>query len=164
MSTPEDFRRWLQRALSELQAIAAHPERDLGDFDYARRIVRLAREHAIALRLPEAFQRCRVSRPSPDDAIAVVLGCLAALPRDDSADLTVAQAAERLNVAAKTVYDLCGSGKLAHHRIGAGRGTIRIKPGDLEEYRREASASRRSETGGLKYLERVASRSRPAPA
>ena len=40
--------------------------------------------------------------------------------------LTVDQAAERLNVCVKTVRNLIGSGKLAHHRIGAGRGVIRI--------------------------------------
>jgi excisionase family DNA binding protein len=40
--------------------------------------------------------------------------------------LTVKQVAERLQVSEATVYQLCAKQKLAHARIGVGRGAIRI--------------------------------------
>ena len=48
------------------------------------------------------------------------------------APLTVKQAAERLKVSADAIYDLCNSGKLPCQRVGNGRGTIRIRPADLD--------------------------------
>jgi excisionase family DNA binding protein len=48
--------------------------------------------------------------------------------------LTVRQAAERLQVAPATIYGLCGRQKLAHLRIGAGRGTIRIPEESLDAF------------------------------
>jgi excisionase family DNA binding protein len=51
--------------------------------------------------------------------------------------LTVADAAAWLNVSAGTIYGLCAAGKLAHSRIGLGRGTIRIKREALDALLRE---------------------------
>ena len=48
--------------------------------------------------------------------------------------LTVAVVAERLSVSPSLVYQMIESGKLAHHRIGTGRGTIRVSESDLESY------------------------------
>ena len=45
--------------------------------------------------------------------------------------LTVQQAAALFNIPARTLYALCADGSLPHARIGMGRGTIRIKPADL---------------------------------
>ncbi len=45
--------------------------------------------------------------------------------------LTVQEVAKRLNVAPSTVYGLVARGKLQGHRIGLGRGTIRISEHDL---------------------------------
>lgn len=45
--------------------------------------------------------------------------------------LTVREAARRLEVSAATVYALCAERKLAHLRVGTGRGTIRIRVEDL---------------------------------
>jgi excisionase family DNA binding protein len=56
--------------------------------------------------------------------------------------MTVAQAALALEVARGTVYDLCRLGLLAHTRVGARRGVIRISETDLQAYR----AGRRVET------------------
>ena len=47
--------------------------------------------------------------------------------------LTVKQAAERLNVSPRAVYDLVDCGRLRCSRIGKERGTIRIRPEDLED-------------------------------
>lgn len=49
------------------------------------------------------------------------------------------QLAERLNVSLSTVYGLIESGKIACHRIGLGRGAVRISEEDFAAY---LSASR----------------------
>ena len=48
--------------------------------------------------------------------------------------LTVKQVANELAVSTACVYQLIRSGKLASHRIGIGRGTIRIAKSDLAEF------------------------------
>jgi excisionase family DNA binding protein len=52
--------------------------------------------------------------------------------------MTVREAASRLGISPKTVYSLCGEGRIVHERHGTGRGTIRITEEALEEYRRTA--------------------------
>ena len=48
--------------------------------------------------------------------------------------MTVPEAARLLEVTPALVYKLCGAGRLAHRRIGLGRGTIRITDDDLAAY------------------------------
>jgi excisionase family DNA binding protein len=48
--------------------------------------------------------------------------------------LTVVQAAALAGVGKRTIYKLCEDGRLPHHRVGTGRGTIRIKRRDLDRY------------------------------
>ena len=48
--------------------------------------------------------------------------------------MTVKQASERLNVSVATVYALVSAGKLACHRVGVGRGRIRITESDIDAY------------------------------
>lgn len=48
--------------------------------------------------------------------------------------LTVKQVSAALGVSATCVYQLVAQGKLAHHRIGLGRGAIRISEIDLKLY------------------------------
>jgi excisionase family DNA binding protein len=50
--------------------------------------------------------------------------------------MTVAKAAEALEVSPALVYALLKAGKIAHHRIGLGRGVIRIDAESLAEYKR----------------------------
>jgi excisionase family DNA binding protein len=50
------------------------------------------------------------------------------------ATFSVKQVAEKLGVAPATVYSLCGRRRLKHQRIGLGRGVIRIREEDLEQY------------------------------
>ncbi len=50
--------------------------------------------------------------------------------------LTIKAAAERLGVSPSLLYGLCRAGKIRHERFGLGRGTIRIPPEALDEYRR----------------------------
>ena len=58
-----------------------------------------------------------------------------------SAVITVRDAANRLGVSLRTIYDLAQSGRLPCQRIGTGRGTIRIRLADLDAYT-TASAGR----------------------
>lgn len=48
--------------------------------------------------------------------------------------LTVREAARRLNLSPSTVYELINRGKLMCHRVGCGRGVLRISEDDLESY------------------------------
>ena len=48
--------------------------------------------------------------------------------------LKVRDTAERLNVSESCVYQLVEAGKLACHRIGIGRGAIRISEEDIRQY------------------------------
>jgi excisionase family DNA binding protein len=48
--------------------------------------------------------------------------------------LTVAEAADMLKLSSGAIYALCKSGVLPHHRLGAGRGAIRIDEADLRAY------------------------------
>ncbi|MCA9196653.1 MAG: helix-turn-helix domain-containing protein [Planctomycetales bacterium] len=52
----------------------------------------------------------------------------------DSPMLSVKQTSELLSVSVATVYSLVHRGKLPSHRIGVGRGVIRIRLVDIEAY------------------------------
>lgn len=54
---------------------------------------------------------------------------------------TVKQAADHLGVSVSLMYALVAARKVRHERHGLGRGTIRIPPEALDEYRRECSVS-----------------------
>jgi excisionase family DNA binding protein len=60
--------------------------------------------------------------------------------RPEEAPLTVVEAAGAMKVSKDAVYDLCDSGRLRHHRIGSGRGTIRIMPKDIDDLRRAGTS------------------------
>ena len=48
--------------------------------------------------------------------------------------LTVREVAERLGIGESTVYQLVACGRLGSHRLGLGRGTIRITSEDVDAY------------------------------
>jgi excisionase family DNA binding protein len=52
----------------------------------------------------------------------------------ESRRLSVREAADRLGLPPKTVYNLCSMGKLAHYRIGVSGGKIVITEADIENY------------------------------
>jgi excisionase family DNA binding protein len=72
--------------------------------------------------------------------------------------LTVKEVAERLRVSRTCVYQLVERGKLACHRIGLGRGAIRIAIEDLAAYvegcrvTRNAGTEMSPHAGRLKHL------------
>jgi len=51
---------------------------------------------------------------------------------------TIAATARVLGISSSLVYGLCKVGKIRHERHGLGRGTIRISPEALDEYRKAA--------------------------
>lgn len=59
---------------------------------------------------------------------------------------TVQEVADILRVSRATVYTLCAQGKLSHIRVGAGRGTIRIRQEDLDAFVAEATVQREQPT------------------
>jgi excisionase family DNA binding protein len=69
--------------------------------------------------------------------------------------LSVQQAAERLTVCPSTIYTLCGQRKLAHIRVGARRGTIRIDEADLAAFMENCKVSEQSprNAAGLKHIQ-----------
>ncbi len=56
--------------------------------------------------------------------------------------LTVNEAAKMLSIDPQTVYRFCWSGQLAHHRLGTGRGTIRITHDAIKSYRQSTPVRR----------------------
>ena len=52
--------------------------------------------------------------------------------------MTVREVAAELGVSPSLVYGLCAAGKIRHERHGVKRGTIRIGPDALDEYRKAA--------------------------
>ena len=57
---------------------------------------------------------------------------------------TVRDVASQLRVSPSLVYQLVETGKLACHRIGTGRGAIRISLTDLEAYLRDCRSERQT--------------------
>ncbi len=76
--------------------------------------------------------------------------------------LTVQDVARRLKCSRALVYVLCEKGKLNHHRLGLGRGTIRITESDLETFLQAAHVEpqRLTTAIGLKHIRLNAAGSR----
>ena len=76
--------------------------------------------------------------------------------------LTVQEVAERLKCSRALIYALCEKGRLNHHRLGLGRGTIRISVSDLEAFLQAARVEpqRLTTTVGLKHIRLPAAGSR----
>ncbi len=133
------MRTWLKKLIVRLEDLRRHPDPDLDDLEWCAEVVRDAADKAAqAGHLAFYDEHKYVQICSPRDAVAVLSSLLATLQpvagKPADAPLTVAEAAERYGIAKRTVYALCEDGQLAHHRVGTGRGTIRIKPADFDRY------------------------------
>jgi excisionase family DNA binding protein len=65
--------------------------------------------------------------------------------------MTVKEAAEALDLSIATVYQLCALRKIRHERHGAGRGTIRISPEAIDEYRDSVTVAPVQREPGRRY-------------
>jgi excisionase family DNA binding protein len=123
-----EFRKWLRGEIAKLD----DPEPDENQYYDAVDAIRNAGRLAIALELPKVAKICECVRtPALGLSIAqrILTECLVTLEPET---LTVSEAAERLRVSVRTVYELVRTGRLHAQRLGNGRGTIRIAPADLQ--------------------------------
>jgi excisionase family DNA binding protein len=123
--TKQEFSQWLR---AEIQTLEPEPELGRPMFDDAATAVQEARRVAQSLGYPDLVPPCCES-VSPHSARDILSRCLAVVDPPASGPLTVKQAAERLGVSPKTVYDLVEKGRLRCIRVGR---AIRIRPADLE--------------------------------
>lgn len=124
-----EFRKWLRAEIVKLD----DPDPDENQFYDAVDAIRNAGHLAIALELPKVAKICagvRTQALGLSVAQRILTECLNAIEPET---LTVSEAAERLKVSVRTVYDLVRSGRLHAQRLGSGRGTIRIAPADLQK-------------------------------
>lgn len=56
--------------------------------------------------------------------------------------LSVQAVAEYLGVSRTCVYQLCSSNQIAHFRLGVGRGAIRFRKSDVDQYLNESKQVR----------------------
>ncbi len=59
---------------------------------------------------------------------------------------TVKETATRLRVSPATVYALISTGKLRCHRVGVGRGVIRVSPDNIAHFLEESESSATEKT------------------
>jgi excisionase family DNA binding protein len=139
---PANFKTWLRSQIRWLQAHEPYAD-DLQLHYDAAGIIREARRRAVAAGLPDAGRLCRTGEALElTKAQEILAACLAALPKrkqPKDGPLTIKQAAKRFNIARRTLYRLCQDGEVKCSRLGAGRGTIRINPPDLERYLAKAA-------------------------
>jgi excisionase family DNA binding protein len=120
-----EFAKWLKAEIAQLH----HPDPDTAICEGAAVSVREARRIAESLGYPDLVPPCTTELLGLPIARRLLAECLATIDPPASGPLTVKQAAERLNLSPKTIYDLVGKGRLRCIRIGR---TIRIQPHDLE--------------------------------
>jgi len=128
-----NFKSQLTAAFNQCRHWASSPEPDAYYADAAALVnalsVQARREGAG--HLAERWELC-----SPSHAMSVFGRMLAWI--DKPAVMTVKQAAEALGICERLARDLIATGKLGHHRVGHGRGRIRISPRDIEQYQSRA--------------------------
>lgn len=122
------MKKWVLSKLRYLDELAGHPELQSCHFDELRAIVAQATRKAAQIGI--AVPRMRQGPISIYLCRKVLAGVLAEIkPTGDL--LTVAEAAEKFNVSKRTLYREVEGGNLPCERI---RGTIRIRPADLERH------------------------------
>jgi len=135
--TKQTFRKWLRATIAELNRLDTAPDLPFHIFEEAAEVVRQAGRHAALLGVASRCGDCETPALALTTARDALAGVLAALDSNSYSSgksdlLTVQEAARKAVVSPKTIYALVASGKLRAHRIGNGRGTIRIRATDLE--------------------------------
>lgn len=134
------FANWLEKQLNAIDRLENHPDKPEHFFDDLAATIREAGRRAAKAGVVKAVEACSI-RPgpiAPSLARKILAECLAAVPQvDDCGPLTVAQAAERMNVSTRQVYALCERGELGHTT-----NPIRIPADAIDEYQREGTKAK----------------------
>jgi excisionase family DNA binding protein len=145
----ESFRRWCAREIGRL---------DRGDVQ-ASEAVATATKKAALLGLPELVRSGQQldAANQPGDALPFLASCIAACLEQagDDRPLTVAEAAAEAGIGLRTMYGLCERGEIDHHRIGAGRGTIRVNKKALAALQRQGSVNAKGSRTTLEQLQTI---------
>jgi len=145
------FQTWLKATIAELNRLDADPvDLPYHVFEEAADAVRQAGRQAALLGIASRCGDCdtpALALTTARDALAEVLAAVGSNRHSSGKSelLTVQEAATKASVSPKTIYALVASGKLRCQRIGNGRGTIRIRPTDLDRVKEP-------ETHGFKHL------------
>ncbi len=142
--TLQEFAKWLRDQTARLEIARSHPdglhEGELQDIAAdVNESLRLAFRFRIEPELP-ANLHIAFGHSEAISLFGRLLDACDEKPQEQfglDAELTVAQAAKRINVSPGAIYDAIAAKKLPHKRIGKGRGTIRIRLGDLLAYAKE---------------------------
>jgi len=132
------FKNWLRQTTSSLQEYEADPQEI--DCIAAAMLLAEARRQAVELCLPEVAKLCVQSDElfPIGRAIKILVECLQLLD-SPTGRLTVKQAAKRMTISKRTVFDLCEKGLLRHTT-----NPIRILPVDIESCQQQSSRRTRS--------------------
>jgi excisionase family DNA binding protein len=130
-------RKWFLSLLDEATAFGDAPEECLEEvWDRSLEIIHEAGDQAARLGLPQLVEKSRQfrQRATPDQAKAFLAECLLALRQGQQATsqyFTVSEAATRLKLSSKTVYQLCKVGQLRTFRAGR---AIRVPVEEIERF------------------------------
>jgi excisionase family DNA binding protein len=140
IKTKAQLRAWLREKIDVVQSLTEDDEPS-PRIEEQGAILSELKQHAIDLHLLDVL---KIVRPTPRATMLERLtAALASLDANDdpaghnpvASDLfTVAQASVILNLAPRTVYDLCATGRLNNQRHGTKRGTIRISRKAIDNY------------------------------
>ena len=122
------MKKFLLQKLEQIEDYASHPDPDCEVFESLRALIREIELQATKLGQPEIVQVCQIKNPiiGVKAARYLISCCLACLT---DGPLTVQEAAERMGVSVRKVYQLCTDGHLRHSK-----NPIRIQPADLVKY------------------------------
>ena len=123
--TVDRYRHWLQKKIQELDS----PEPDIAVCEGAATIVEEAAATALVLGLTDLYRRCRfkgqlddgTSVLSPGIAREILSECLAGLPTEPTATITIKQLAELTGWSRTTIYRRREEGKLPEPRNNGGK-------------------------------------------
>jgi excisionase family DNA binding protein len=128
------FQRLVQNAFAEIDRLYNLPYQNEGIWKRCAAIAWEIGDAAAVNGLPDLYQASRTTS-DPMTVKTFLSRCLATcsnpVPRTV---LTVQEAATALGISERTLRGLIATGDLGHHRVGNGRGQIRISPSDLEDY------------------------------
>jgi excisionase family DNA binding protein len=128
----QDFLSWLRKQMLSLDRLQKSRKKSAAGKG-CKRIVIEAGNMAAAYGLPDLFRESHRIQPNYIDAKAFLASCIAAcrpVEKPQGKFLRVVEAAQQFNLSKRTIYRLIEDG-LPHVKA---RGTIRIKPMDLERY------------------------------